>query len=150
MDKKKTDDEVLQVLLDSLDADVLIDAVPEAEVDAELRAAGGDPAAIVRRGRAAIDQLLERRRLAWQETARKRVAQQRALISGRAPREKRSHPELIAEINRVRADPAMGGMAAMAFHKRKPEEASVEELEEMLDEFELLKKMRTDGSPKDK
>ena len=56
-------DETLQRLVDSLDADILTDAMTDAEVEQELRDAGGDPAAIAARGHLLVAQLLERRRL---------------------------------------------------------------------------------------
>ena len=148
-DRTKTD-ETLRLLLESLDADILTGAVPRAEIQKRLREAGGNPAEIVKRGRAKVDELLERRRLAWQEDARTKLAAQRALLQGSATRRERTRPELLAAIQRVRTDPALGGTAAMAFHKRKPEEASVEELEQMLEEFEMLKKLSTHGDAKDK
>ena len=147
---KPNSDETLRRLLESLDADVLTDAVTDAEVDQELREAGGDPAEIVKQGRAVVAQLLERRRLAWQDEARKKLAAQRALLQPSARRAQRTRPQLLAEIQRVRTDPALRGTAAMAFHKRKPEETSGEELEQMLEEFEMLKKLSTHGDAKDK
>lgn len=149
MGDKTKNDVTLRLLRESLDADVLTDAVTDAEVDQELRKAGGDPAEIVKQGRAVVAQLLERQRLAWQEEARKKLAAQRALLQGPARRVGKTRPELLAEIQRVRTDPALRGTAAMAFHKRKPEEASVEELEQMLEEFEMLKKLSTHGDAKD-
>lgn len=55
-------DAVLQNLVDSLDDDVLDpDIVSDDEVDAEIREAGGDPAALVAEGRALVKELLARR-----------------------------------------------------------------------------------------
>ncbi len=148
-DRTKTD-ETLRLLLESLDADLLTGAVPRAEIQKRLREAGGNPAEIVKRGRATVEELLERRRLAWQDEAREKLAAQRSLLQTPARRVERTRPQLLAEIQRVRTDPALRGTAAVAFHKRKPEEASVEELEQMLEEFEMLKKLSTHGDAKDK
>lgn len=56
----------------SLAQDVLTDAFTDADVAAGLREAGGDPAAIGRRGANLAQELLERRRLAWQGVARRK------------------------------------------------------------------------------
>jgi hypothetical protein len=53
---------VLHGLRDSIDADVLRGDYPPEMVDAELRAAGGDPEAIAKRGRAHVNTLLAARK----------------------------------------------------------------------------------------
>lgn len=147
-DRTKNDD-TLRLLLESLDADILTGAVPRAEIQKRLREAGGNPAEIVKRGRAKVEELLERRRLAWQDKARARLTAQRSLLQSSSRQVERTRPQLLAEIQRARTDPALHGTAAIAFHKRKPEEASDEELEQMLEEFEMLKKLNTHGDAKD-
>jgi hypothetical protein len=148
-DKPMTPDDTLLLFKESLDGDILTDAMTDAEVDQELRDAGGDPDAIARDGKAFVAQLLERRRLAWQDAARKKIEAQRAALQpGTVPRGTRTRPELLAAIQAARTDPRVGGAAAMTFHKRKPEEASTDELEEMLEEFEMLRRLGGSGGQK--
>ncbi len=68
-------DEVLSNLIDSLDSGLLTGEVPIEEVEAELRAAGCDPAELVARCRPKIEALLAVRREAWRERARARLAE---------------------------------------------------------------------------
>ncbi len=63
MSMRRTSDETLSALVESLDADILNpDATPIDVVERELRAAGCDPAALVARCRPKIDALLAARR----------------------------------------------------------------------------------------
>ena len=53
--------------------DVLSSAYSTEEVVASIRADGGDPEGIGQRGVAFVKQLLDKRRLAWQEAARQKL-----------------------------------------------------------------------------
>ncbi len=139
MANTKHHDEVLRLLQESLASDVLTDAVSDSDVDRELHEAGGDPDAIAAQGLALATEQLEKRRLAWQDAARRKIgAQQRARQSGpQSPA--RSRSQLLADIATRRAEFERRGMAvSAAFRKRKPEEASDDELAEFLDELETL------------
>ena len=135
----KHQDEALELLRESLASDVLGDTVSSAEVDLELRVAGGDPAAIGAQGVALAQRLLEKRRLAWQETARKTIETHERGRQATPIRPLRSRQELLDEIAARRVAFEQRGLSVVtAFRKRKPEEASDEELAEFLDELEML------------
>lgn len=68
-------DVTLRALVDSLDANILdVSAMTDEEVDAEIRAAGGDPDEIARRGLEIVGRLLENRRERWRAETRANLA----------------------------------------------------------------------------
>ena len=78
----KDDRETLALIEASLIADVLDDEMyPIEQVDADLRAAGLDPEQVRKRGADLASQLLKKRRLAWQDQARKTLERQTASAS---------------------------------------------------------------------
>src|SRR5882672_8336775 len=102
--RKDSDEEFLETLRAHVAEDVLKSDYSLADVDAELRAAGGDPEEIGNRGAALVRGLLERRRLAWQENARaKRAKMERAV--GSVSLQPMSVAAMIAQINAARSDP---------------------------------------------
>lgn len=138
MSTPKSDAEILALFEESLARDVLDPAYPIADVQAEIRKAGGDPVTIGARGAALAKSLLDKRRLGWQDRARERSAgwaQETNSLSAipRLPRK-----ETIAQINALRSDPALAPIVAN-FHKRKPEDSSDEELHQIRLEMELLR-----------
>lgn len=149
--KPKDEDEALRLFTESLAADIFTEHVSKAEVDQDLRDAGGDPEAIGKRGAALVQELLEKRRLDWQAQARAKQAAfaSRAAERRNTPKPRRSREELLTAINAYRADPAMGDAVSFSFRKRKPEESTDDELAELLDELELLREMKTDGTKTD-
>jgi hypothetical protein len=142
--------DALRLLQESIATDALNEGMTIAEVDRELREAGGDPVAIAQRGEKLVQQLLEARRLAWQEAARKRLDAARSRMGTRKARSPMSRDELLKQIDNLRTDPTLGAPATAAFRKRKPEESTVEELVELLDELEALRAIGTDDGSKDK
>ena len=143
--KKKTDAE----LWDALGADAELEAVrgmSEDAVDDELRAGGGDPEAIGRRGAALADFMLAQHDQDWQARAKKRQARMKERAGdwpdfGAMPR-----PELIARVQAARNDARFANApVVVAFRKRKNEEASEQELREILEEIEVLKRL-ADGA----
>lgn len=150
--KPKNEDDALRLFTESLADDTLTDRVSADEFDQDLRDAGGDPAAIGKRGAALVQALLEKRRLAWQDAARSKqeTFRSRAAERGAAARPRRTREAKLSSINAYRADPAMGNAVTVSFRKRKPEESTDEELDEMLDELELLHEMKKgDGGKTD-
>lgn len=147
----KDEDDALRLFTESLAAEVFTDHVSKAEVDQDLRDAGGDPDAIGKRGAALVQELLEKRRLQWQTEARAKQTEFASRVAERrsAPKPRRSRDQVLAAINAYRADPAMSNAVSFSFRKRKPEESTEDELAELLDELELLHEMKTDGKKTD-
>jgi hypothetical protein len=143
--KKKTDAE----LWDALRADAELEAVramSEDAVDAELRAGGADPEAIGRRGAALAEFMLAQHDQDWQTRAKDRQARMKKKAGdwpdfGAMPR-----PELMARVQAARGDARFASApVVVAFRKRKNEEASEQELREILEEIEVLKRL-ADGA----
>ncbi|MDD5308693.1 MAG: hypothetical protein PHU25_15355 [Deltaproteobacteria bacterium] len=141
-----SDEKVLEHLDAVLAQDVLTDAYSEEDVDAAIRAAGGDPDAIGREGKDLGAQLLERNRLAWQEEARRRLLSARSAISPAADRPRLPKSEMLRQIDLARRDPRLSAPVVAAFRKRKPEEANEDELHELLAEIEMLRQLASESS----
>src|SRR5690349_11044003 len=123
MANTKNQDETLRLLGESLASDVLTDAVSDGDVDRELREGGGDPNTIAAHGAALAKELLEKRRLAWQDAARQKMEARQRARQGASASQARSRQELIAEIRARREDFERRGMSISAtFRKRNPEE----------------------------
>jgi len=110
------------------------------EVDASLRAAGHDPAAVRAEGDALAKKLIaDRDRLAWQVEAAAGLARERARFEARgSKRVGLSKDELRARIAVARMDSRLSQPAAVMFRNRKIEEANEDELREILEEMEAL------------
>jgi hypothetical protein len=136
--KPQSDKEILARLDASLAEDVLTDEFSDDDVAAALRAAGGDPVAIGRRGAALAAELLEQRRLSWQDKARKKIARAQPLFSPRADYSGLGKPELLSLYNQAKTNPRLSKPMSQLFHKRKPEDISVDELCKLLLEVDAL------------
>jgi hypothetical protein len=138
--KPKTDAE----LWDTLQADAELDRIKHlspAEVDAELRAAGGDPDAIGRRGAAHAAKHLPERALDGKSRAKARQDAMDRTVGewprlGALPR-----AELLARVRAARADTQFAAPVVMAFRKRAEEEATDDELRAVLEEIEVLRRL---------
>jgi hypothetical protein len=104
-----------------------------AEVDASLRAAGHDPAAVRAEGAALA------KRLAWQTDAAAGLARERAKLARTTGRHAGlTAAELHERIKVARRDPRLAQPAAVMFRNRKIEEAGEDELRAILEELEAL------------
>jgi hypothetical protein len=133
--------------MDLDDAADEVRAMSDEEVDAAIRAAGGDPEAIGERGAAiAASQLDRRERLGWQERAAEALARATAHAK-RAPRTPRGLPreELLGRLAIARADARFAAPIAAAFRNRAAEVSSDEELAALLDEIAILKSISGEG-----
>ena len=140
----KSDRDFLLMMEQALAEDVLDPAYPIEAVEDELRERGGDPAVIAARGRALAGQLLERRRLSWKEAARAKIAAAtQAIARQRDDLAKMSRFELLQIISGLQQERGL----SVAFQKRKPEEATDDELRELIEEAELLRKSSGSGKP---
>jgi hypothetical protein len=115
-------------------------ALTPAQVDARLRAAGQDPAAVRAEGEALAKQLrADRERLAWQAKAASGLAREQARVEARSGKYADfSRVELLAHIAVARKNPRLAQPVAVMFRNRKPEEASEAELRDLLEEIEAL------------
>jgi hypothetical protein len=118
----------------------------DAEVAASMREEGGDPASVVERGRALADKLaVDRKRLAWRDAASARLergwATLRTVTSARSAGSLPSRAELERRLEAAKNDPRLAAPLAAAARKRKPEDASDEELAWLLDEAEAIARM---------
>jgi hypothetical protein len=140
--KKRTDEELLEAIDQAAADDDLaeIAALTSEQVDATIRAQGGDPEAIGARGAQLARELLERRkRLAWQGEARRGLEAAQAKMA-QAPRTpKLPRPELLARLAAAQKDARFSAPIAAAFRKRTAQESSDEELRRLLDEIEMLR-----------
>jgi hypothetical protein len=139
----RTPQETLRAIAENAAADEMdrIVALSPAELDAELAAAGFDPDEVGAQGVADAEALLARREeQAWQAAAQEKLARVQAAFAAKAarPREKLPRAELLARIGRARVDPRLTQPVAVMFRNKRTEEASDEELEELLTELEAL------------
>jgi hypothetical protein len=142
--KPKTDKQ----LWDSLQADAELERIKHLSVEAleaEVRADGGDPDAIGRRGAALAKERLAERGLDWKARAKDRAAETTRRAGawpsfGQIPR-----AELRARIDAARADARFSAPVVAAFRKRSAEAATDDELRALLEEIEVLRRLH--GEP---
>jgi hypothetical protein len=140
--KTRTDEELLDVIEQAeADADLAeIAAMTPAEVDAAIRAEGGDPDAIAARGLRLVEELMERRdRLQWQAKARGDMEAALAKMAQAPKTPKLPRAELLARLTAARSDARFNAPIAAAFRKRTAEESTDDEIRRLLDEIEMLR-----------
>jgi hypothetical protein len=131
-------------LWDTLQADAELERIrhlSSADLDAEIRASGGDPDAIGQRGVALAAKHLPERALDWKTRAQgRKEAMDRSVGEwprfGALPR-----TELLALVRAARTDTRFSAPVVMAFRKRGEEEATDEELRAVLEEIEVLRRL---------
>jgi hypothetical protein len=142
--KKRTDEELLAAIQQAEADDDLaeIEAMSPDELNASIRADGGDPEAIGARGAKLAEELLARRkRLRWQAKAHGDMGRAFAKMQ-EAPRTPAlPRAELLARIEAARVDARFRGSIAAAFRKRTADESTDDELRGLLDEIEMLRKL---------
>ncbi|HEY2514620.1 MAG TPA: hypothetical protein VGI39_27335 [Polyangiaceae bacterium] len=140
--RKRTPEETLR----AIDAQAAHDemkrvlALSPAEVEAELRAAGFDVEAMAVETTAQVERLRARRsEQAWQAAAHEKMMRARSDLARRgAGRESLPRAELLARIERARTDARLAGPAAVLFRNKTEQEATDEELADLLEELETL------------
>jgi hypothetical protein len=140
--KKRSPEELLRAIAEAeLDDDIAeIEAMTPAELDAKIRAEGGDPVAIGERGARLAEELLARRkRLQWQAKARGDMEAALAKMEAVPKTPKLPRGELIDRIEAARHDARLRAPIAAAFRKRTAEESTDDELRRLLDEIEMLR-----------
>ena len=138
--KRKTDRQVW----DELQADAELDRIKHlttAELEAEVRADGGDPVAIRQRGAALAAKVLPERAVDWKSRAKARLDELKKRVGEWPSFAGLSRNELLARLRAAQADPGLSGPVALAFRKRSAEDATDEELREILEEIAVLRKL---------
>jgi hypothetical protein len=131
--KKKTPKEVFEAILRIKDEDELeeLEKMTDEEVSAAIAKDGGDPVAIGKRGADLAAQLIERReRIQWQLEARAKLDTAAGVVKA-----KRSRAEMKEAIEKARTDEGV----SLAALEGRVDEASDEELEELLVHIEILR-----------
>jgi hypothetical protein len=129
---------------ESLTADAELDRIKHlssAALDAEIRADGGDPAAIGGRGAALAKKLLGERGLDWKSRAKGRAAEATKRIGSWPSFAGLVRGELLARLETLRTDARFSAPVVAAFRKRTAEEASDDELRAILEEVEVLRRL---------
>lgn len=143
---ERTPEELLRAIDEQHAADEAerIRSLSDEEVTEEIRAAGGDPDAIGRRGAALAARLLaKRRREAWQEGAVRALRRAREILDKPGLRKTRglSREALLERIEAARSDPRLREPIAVAFRDKKLDTSSEAELEAILDAIEDLARL---------
>jgi hypothetical protein len=139
--KRKTDRQVW----DELTADAELERIKHlsrAELDAEIRAAGGDPDAIGRRGAALASKLLPERGLDWKARAKARAAETIKRVGEWPSFAGLTRTELLARLQAARTDARFSAPVVAAFRKRTSDESSDDELRAILEEVEVLRRLK--------
>ena len=114
------------------------DAVARA-IDAD----GGDAAGLAARGAALGAALIKRRKaLQWQVEAREKMEAERAKIAAMPKRATMTRDEMKRRIEEARSDASFS--AALAARKGGTDEASDDELADLVDHIEMLRRRRDD------
>jgi len=137
--KHKTDRQVWA----ELRADAELDRIKHlstAELEAEVRADGGDPEAIRRRGAALAAKLLPEREVDWKSRARSRLEELKKKVGEWPSFAGLSRSELLARLRAMESDPGASGLV-LAFRKRSGDEPTDDELRAILDEIAVVRRL---------
>ena len=145
--RPRSDAEVLEEI-EALEMDDALDdvkAMSDEEVSRSIAKDGGEPSAIGARGAALAAKLIERRkRQLWQVDAHEKLDAARAKIGAsdeeRGKRGRLSRAEMIARIDDARRDATFA--AKLAARKGGTDEASDDELADLLAQLEILRAMQ--------
>jgi hypothetical protein len=122
--------EVVSGVLDWAEHDE--ETTTKSDVDDELAAAGADVPGFLARVRERITEVEEHDRLSWREEARRKIAAQTQMRTGRY--DALDHAALVAEVSRRQT--ATAGAAQAFFHKL--EELTDEDLRTLLEDQDAL------------
>jgi hypothetical protein len=133
-----------KAIQDSAVADEIdeIVSMSDAELDAEIKANGGDPAAIRARGQALANTLFARRaRNAWHDDAGAKLDAFRRDAAASRTKELLPRAELLRRLEAARSDPRFATPVAALFRQKSAAASTDEELQALLDQIELLRKL---------
>ena len=149
-----TDEKLLEAIEEMEMEDALDDVkkMSDEEVSRSIAADGGDPKAIGARGAALAATLLERRkRQVWQVDPHEKLEAARAKIGeiekASASRPRLSRAAMIARIDEARRDATFA--AKLAARKGGTDEATDDELDDLLRQLEILRATRDERDERD-
>jgi len=117
-------------------------AMSDDQLDAHIQSQGGDPAAIRARGRAFVNDLIEKRaRTEWHGEAATKLGAFREIAAASRTTEKLPRAELRRRLDVARNDPRFATPIAALFRQKTVEASTDEELQALLDQIELLRKL---------
>jgi hypothetical protein len=117
-------------------------AMSDEELDADIRKNGGDPEAISARGVAhAKEMMASRERTAWQVEAIAKLEAFQKLADAQRSTERLPRAEILRRLDVARNDPRFSSPVTVLFRNKTPEASSDEELQGLLEQIELLRKL---------
>jgi hypothetical protein len=133
--------ELLRALEESEAMDDLeeIDALSSDELDARIRAEGGDPAAIRARGKAFAEAQLAQRRATRAMLERLEAFRAEAAAKRAGPALPRA--ALLARLEHARRDPRFATPVAMLFRQKSAESSTDAELQALVESIDLLARL---------
>jgi hypothetical protein len=141
--KRRTDAELVDALAAEAELE-RIGALSKDDVKAELRVAGFDPDATGRRGEELAQRLLAKRAGGWKDQARAARDAMRARAGDWPSFGAMARSELLALVQAARTDGRYGAVLA-SFHKRGDEAATDEELRDLLEQIEVVRRLGGGG-----
>jgi hypothetical protein len=143
MTRKRDGLELLRALEESEAMDDLeeIDALSDEELDAKIRAAGGDPEAIRARGKAFAEAQLAKREASRGMLERLEAFRAEAATASRSGGPVLPRAALLARLEQARQDPRFATPVAMLFRQKSAEASTDAELQALVESLELLSKL---------
>jgi len=136
--KKRTDDELVEVLSSQIDDAILSEDYPISEVEEGLRQAGADPNEIGRWGTTLVAELAKKRRLAWQATAAKTRDMMQAKLARRQAVASMPRADLLRRIDEARRNPRLSDPIALAARNMDEAASTDDALRELVEDLEAL------------
>jgi hypothetical protein len=136
--KKRTEAELGDTLLADAELE-RVRALTSDDLNAELRRAGFD-AGVGARGAARAKELLAARSGGWKDAARTALDTMAARVRDRASYAAMARDELLALLDAARGDARYGAVVA-SFHKRPDAEASDDELRDLLEQLDVVRRL---------
>lgn len=140
---KRSPEELLAAIeeMEMRDAAEELDAMSDDEIARAIEKDGGDAKAIGARGAALAASLIQRRKdLQWQVEAREKIEAGRAKIAAMPPRPRLTRDEMKRRIDEARRDATFA--TALAARKGGTEEATDDELADLLEQLDVLRQRR--------
>ena len=119
-----------------------IASMSDEELDASIRADGGDPAAIRARGEAFVAELIaQREQTKWHGEMHAKLAAFRADAAASRTTTPLPREEILRRLDEARRDPRFSGPVAALFRQKTLEESTDAELQALVDQIALLAKL---------
>lgn len=138
---KIDDAEVFRHLGNTLADDLLREDAEDEEIAEILRAAGGDPAAIGRNGRAQVARIFDARRLSWMHIADQKRRRFEVADGDDSDIDRMTEEELLVELRWRQTRSDAGEAIRAAFSKRRAVKSDRQELQGMLRQARRLERL---------